>query len=376
MDSLLITGTLALTVGGMMWFPFLRKKRKPRSLYLSAVHLLLEGRKEEALEKLKKTVTSDTENIPAYIQLGAIYRETGYPVRAAKIHRQLLVRGDLEEDERISILRHLVLDYKTSNTLDLAIETAEQLTQRDKKDIENKKLLLSLYEQKKDWDKAFFYRQGINKWLKQRDQGILALYKVMSGIRQVEEGAEREGRIRFREAIKLDKGCVPAYLNWGDSYRREGRIEDALKTWKDLTNRNPDWAHLAFDRLKDALYELGRYGEMEEIYQQVIQKKPETADAAIQYIELLRKQGRLDQAMDFCEQMIEKYPDSTPLRITQFQLLRKKGDSKEALDLGEKLLSRISTPGNLYDCSHCGYETSDPLWHCPGCHQWDTFLKN
>ncbi len=375
MDNLLLMGTLALTVVGFTWFPFSRKKKR-HSLYQSAIHLLLEGRKEEALEKLKKTVTQDSDNIPAYIQLGAIYRDIGFPVRAAKIHRQLLVRSNLDEDERISILRHLVLDYKASNALDLAVETAERLTQRDKKDVENKKLLLSLYEQKGDWDKAFFYRQGINKWMKQGDQSILALYKVMSGIHQVEEGAEREGRIRFREAIKLDKACVPAYLNWGDSYRREGRTEDALKTWKDLTNRNPNWAHLAFDRLKDALYELGRYSEMEQIYQQVIQKKPKTADASIQFIEFLRKQGRLDQALDFCEQVIEQYPDSVACKIMLVQVLRKKGNVKEALDLAEKILSKEFKQSDLYNCSNCGYETSDPSWHCPNCHQWDTFLRN
>ena len=182
-----------------------RKQSKTKDTYVHALHMLLDGKYDEALEKLKKTVKIDTENIMAYITLGDIFRKKGFPIRAAKIHRNLLVRGDISNSEINTVLHHLVLDYSVSNMLDKAIEMAERLVQRNKKNVENQKLLLSLYEEKGDWDKAFFYRQSINKWLKKRDQNILALYKVQSGLQFIQNGAEREGRIRFREAIKFDK---------------------------------------------------------------------------------------------------------------------------------------------------------------------------
>lgn len=366
-------GFLSMATVGLAVFGASRKKERPETAYIEAIHLMLEGRKKEALDKLKKSVKHDTENIMAYIQLGVIYRETGFPVRAAKIHRDLLVRRNISEEDQTSILHHLVLDYQTSGALDLAIETAERLAQRDKKNIENKKLLLALYEKKGDWEKAFYYRQALNKWLKEKDQSILALYKVMSGLKQIEEGADRDGRIRLREATKLDKGCVPAYLYWGDSYRHEGRNEDALKIWTELTQKNPDCAHMAFDRLKDVLYELGRYGEIEQIFQNVIKKKPKRPEASVQFIELLQKQGRLDQAMDLAEQVLDQYPDSIECRTQQVLLLHRKGDYKKAIELAEDILTQSLNRSKMYTCSQCGHESSDPLWHCPSCHAWDSF---
>lgn len=365
--------TLSLALVGLAIFGNVRKGKRPQSAYIEAIHLLLEGKKTAALEKLKKSVKMDTDNIMAYIQLGAIYRETGFPVRAAKIHRDLLVRRNISEEEQTSILHHLVLDYQTSGALDLAIETAERLAQRDKKNVENKKLLLALYEQKGDWDKAFFYRQALNKWLKEKDQSILALYKIMSGLKHIEDGAEKDGRIRFREAAKLDKGCVPAYLYWGDSYRHEGRIEDALKIWIELTQKNPSCAHMVFDRLKDVLYELGRYGEIEQIFQNVIKKKPKRPEASIQLIQLLQKQGRLDQAMDLAEQVLDQYPDSVECRTQQVLLLHRQGDFKRAVELAVDVLTQSLNQSKMLVCSECGHESSDPLWHCPNCHAWNSF---
>jgi len=350
-----------------------RRKRETsgKTPYVDALHLLMDGKKDEALDRLKRIVRKDTENIMAYIKLGDIFREKGYPVRAAKIHRNLLVRGDLTDTEVNTTLHHLVLDYRAAGALDKAVEMAERLVQRTKKNVENQQLLLSLFEEKGDWDKAFFHRQSINKWLKKQDQNILALYKVQSGLSFTQQGAEREGRIRFREAIKLDKKCIPAYLYWGDSYRRIGRNEDALRIWREFTTKNPEWAHLVFNRLKETLFDLGRYGELEEIYQQVIRKKPKDVTVYINLAELYRKQDKLDQAIDLCREVVDTHPDSPRGRYLLIQLMKQKGDETAALDEALRSLGKETEKKAIYCCTHCGFESGDPLWNCPQCHQWN-----
>jgi len=351
-----------------------RKKQKTlgKTPYVDALNLLLEGKKDEALDRLKRTVKKDTENIMAYIKLGDIFREKGYPIRAAKIHRNLLVRGDLTDAEIETALYHLVLDYRATGVLDKAIEMAERLVQRTKKNIENQQLLLSLYEEKGDWDKAFFHRQNINKWVKKQDQNILALYKVQSGLSFTEQRAEREGRIRFREAIKLDKKCTPAYLYWGDSYRRVGRDEDAYRIWREFTTKNPEWAHLAFDRLREVLFDLGRYGEIEEIYEQVIRKKPKDPTVYLNLAELFKKQGRLDRAIEMCREVVSAHPDSPRGRYLLVQLVKQKGNGAAALEEALRILGKEMEKKTSFRCAHCGFESQDPLWRCPQCHRWNT----
>jgi lipopolysaccharide biosynthesis regulator YciM len=362
----------------MFIFTFLRrakKRTKRRDPYVLALHLLLDGKKEDAREQLKKSIKQDTENIDAYIKLGDIYRETHQPVKAAKIHQNLLIRGDISDSEKESVLQRLVLDYKTANMLDKAIEFSEQLVQRNKKNIDNQKLLLSFYEKKGDWDKAFFCRQSINKWLKSRDQRILALYKIESGLKFIQKGAEREGRIRFREAFKLDKTCIPAYLQLGESYRRVKRNEDALKVLRDFSLKNPEWAHLAFEPLREVFFDLGRYGEIEAIYQQVIQKKPKNPAVYIHLAQLYKKQGKLDQAEDLCHQVLEKHPESVPTRHLLVSIYKQLGKESRALEEAIKGLTFEMDKKAQFICSSCGTSSDKLLWRCPKCHEWDTYTS-
>jgi len=352
-----------------------RKKKTPgQNPYIEALHMLLEGRKAEAMEKLKRIVRADTENIMAYIVLGDLFRDRGYPMKAAKIHRSLLVRSGLNETETTTILTRLVMDYKVNRSLELAIDTAEKLAQRNKKGIKCQKLLLGLYEEKGDWDKAFFYRQSLGKWQKQQRQDILALYKVQAGLAMAAKGQEREGRIRYREAIRIDRGCLPAYLHWGDSYRRENRQEDALQVYRDYVHKNPEWAHLAFDRMKELLYELGRYGEIEEIYREIIHKQPARPQVYLYMAELLVSQGKTDEAVKMVRTVLEKNPDSVEARHLLVRLLHERGETDEALRAALSLLNTSLKHETAYRCSECGFESQDPLWHCPQCLSWNTFL--
>lgn len=349
-----------------------KKGRDHRSDFLNALYWLIEGKHEEALEALKKTVKKDTDNVMAYIQLGVLLRRMNQPAKAAKIHKNLLLRGDLTEQDTLSILHHLVLDYRESGAIDLAVETAARLAQRDKKNVEAKQFLLSLYEEREDWEKAFYYRQSINKWLKKKDQHILALYKVNSGLKLINKGEERSGRIRFREAVKLDKQCRPAYICWGDSYRREGRYEDAFKIWREFCQKDPDSAYLVFDRLKEVLYDLGRYGDFESLLQQNIKKKPAHPSPYLNLIEMCQKQGRISEALDLCEQVIENHPDLTSCRLLQVQLLQQRNDTERAMQIAEETLQLELKKDAVYECAVCGYQTPEFIWHCPECKSWNS----
>jgi lipopolysaccharide biosynthesis regulator YciM len=375
MSTLLLLGAGLLLAIAILSVRELRKRKKGQSRhsdFLNALYWLIENKHEEALDALKKTVQKDTDNIMAYIQLGMLLRRMNQPAKAVKIHKNLLIRGELTEQETLIILHHLMLDYRDAGFIDLAIETAERLAQRNKKDVDAKQFLLGLYEERGDWEKAFYFRQSINKWLKKKDQDILALYKVNSGLQQIAKGEEREGRIRFREAIKLNKLCEPAYLYWGDSYRREGRNTDAFKIWEDFCQKNPEKSYLAFDRLKEVLYDLGRYGDFETLLEN-IRKKTKHPAPYLNLIEMKQKQGHIGEAFDLCEQLIEHHPDLTAARLLQVQLLQQRNDIEGAMEIAEETLQREMAKETLYHCTVCSHKSSEMIWYCPQCKSWNSF---
>jgi lipopolysaccharide biosynthesis regulator YciM len=371
MNSFLLTLLVVITLAVFVaWIT--RKRRKPASKtpYVDALHLLLDGRRDDALEQLKKTVRADTENIMAYIKLGDIFRDKGYPIRASKIHRNLLLRTTLTGEQTEETLFHLILDYRAADMIDKAVEMAERLMQKNKKNIEIRKLLLDLYEEKKDWDKAFFMRQGINKWIKGSDQAILALYKVNAGRDLTGRGSEHQGRIRFREAIKLDRACAPAVMELGDSYVREKRLDDALKVWKDYTGRMPHQAHFLLDRLNDVLYSLGRYSELEPICEQIIRSKPALLLRDVNEFKVGAGMGRLSEALDLARHVVEAFSDSARGRWTLVRLLGRAEKSGEALDTALSLLSQETERTMEYRCVQCGRGSKSPFWRCPDCRRW------
>jgi len=376
MNTLLVLGAgIAAPILFVSVLQFRRRKKSKlhKSDFMSALFWLIEGKNEEALEALKRTVKKDTDNVMAYIQLGMLMRRMNQPAKAAKIHKNLLVRSDLKEQDTSIILRHLMLDYQESGAIDQAIETAERLVQRDKKDIEARQFLLELYEQQEDWEKTFTFRQSINKRLKKKDQDILALYKVNAGLKKIANGNERDGRIRFREAIKLDKHCVPAYLNWGDSYYRENRREDAFKIWREFCQKNPETAYLVFDRIKNVMYDLGKYGEFELLLQNIIRKKPKHPASYLNLIEMYKKQGRLNEAFELCEQVLENHPDLMSAHLLQVQLLQQRNEIDRAFQIAEQAIQIEMTRESEYDCSMCGFHSRELIWRCPKCHSWNTF---
>lgn len=352
-----------------------KTKRKEDSIpfYISALNRLIEGNIPEALKDLRETVKRDTENIDAYIKLGDIFREKGWIEKAIKVHRDLTVRTNLKPDQRLGIMKSLALDYEAAKDYDKSLAMVDEILKLDKNNPWAKQMQLKLYEVKGEWTKAFELLQKISK---KRDKKRLALYKVEEGLKLIKEGKEKEGRIRFRQALKWDSSCPPAYLYLGDSYMREGREERALKVWRGFIERVPYLSYLAFERLREVLFDIGSFNEMEDIYQSILQRDPGNTDAMFALVNIYDSKGEMEKAIDYCHQILEKDPNSIKAKQYLIKLHYKKGAKEEALREAMKLIDEVWTEKKDFVCKKCGFSSKDPLWHCPQCGEWNSFLND
>ena len=107
----------------------LRPKKRPKPAetqdYTDALLRIIDGDLDGAVAGLKQVVKHDSDNVMAYIKLGSIFRAQGHAQRAAKIHRHLLVRGDLSDAMVQRVLHQLVLDYRAMGALERAVEMAK-----------------------------------------------------------------------------------------------------------------------------------------------------------------------------------------------------------------------------------------------------------
>ncbi len=351
------------------------KKHPVVEPYVQGLNALIEGDLELAASAFRKSAQQDTENVDAYLKLGDIFREKKDWERAIKIHRELLVRRNLAPSTRLQILRSLAKDYRAAGRLEKALAAVDDILKLAPKDSWAIRFKLKLFEEKGDWEQAFRTLRQLGKIDPAYSQPapLLALYRVEEAKQLFNQGKEKPGRIKLREALKIDPKCVSAYLYLGDSYVREERADDALKAWKTLIEVVPEYSHLVLPRLRELLFNLGKFSEIESILTDLLSKNPENLNVYFALSHIYERKGQFDQAIDLCEQILERKPNDSNARLLMIRLLAQKKDysqlSREVLAFTENVIH----PKEEFTCSVCGYRAQEPLWHCPQCGNWNTF---
>ena len=109
-----------------------------------------------------------------------------------------------------------------------------------------------------------------------------------------DKGEHHRARLKYKEAVRIDERCTPAYLFIGDSYVLENRLEEAVTFWKKLIEIVPEYAYLTFERLEKAHFELGDFSAVVRVYQDLISRRPNDLRALFALVPLPRK--ALDRA--------------------------------------------------------------------------------
>ena len=96
-----------------------------------------------------------------------------------------------------------------------------------------------------------------------RSQAILAFLENERGHERAQgRRLRRPPRRRFRAALDLDGFVTPASVNLGDTLEREGRLDEAVRTWEGLVETTPERAHLVLERLRRVYQARGDAGPL------------------------------------------------------------------------------------------------------------------
>jgi lipopolysaccharide biosynthesis regulator YciM len=335
--------TVALVGGLMLYLQHLRSVKKPleeaANDFAAGLNYLVGGERALALQKFREVVRRDTNNIDAYVKIGDILRDAGNVERAAKVHRDLLVRTNLTKQQHVQILRSLAKDYDAAGKHELALNSIQKILEINRGDLWALDLEMLLYERLKQWSKAFEACEKLSKARGENQNSKLGYYLVQEGLQLAGENSHKASRVKFREALKLDPLSPEAYINIADSYVREERAEDALETLKQFIEKNPAKASLVFSRVKDVLYTIGEFGEIENIYNSIIEEYPDNKDAQLALADILEKKGELNRAIQLCHDVLEKDGKNKPARRMLVAYYHKKGDDRRAVDHALKYMA-------------------------------------
>jgi tetratricopeptide (TPR) repeat protein len=280
-----------------------------RPLFLQLAELHLKNNKQlEAVALLKKLLLAEPDNLRIQIRLADLYQAMGQSGEALETYisasQRALARGEQQESEKLADkalhinpnnLDALIIRARAFTTAGKTAQAADILERVPdlEKGGEPAELLLDLYLKSAKWDQAtalalnifssdeknFTATQKVTEALLQSGQGERAM-SVLSRIRiPMIDAGEHEGVVHLLNELaeRLPGRLEP--LEWlVDTY---GRTSDSF--------RLPD----ALAHLGDALVAAGKLQRAKDVFQQLVDREPESDSPKRKLNDVLRKMGLL-----------------------------------------------------------------------------------
>ena len=359
------------------WIDRRRARESPH--YIFGLNFLVSNQLDLAIAELTKAAGLDADALETHLILGNLYREKGQVSKAIQIHQNLLQRSRLTTLEHAYVLLCLGLDFKRGGFVDRAFEAFSEVV---KLDPNNKYALLNLeklHEEQHQWREAQVLRQRMAEATSepegQRDQAILAFLENELGLQAMRGGDTGQAVKHFETAIDLDRRTVPAYLNLGDVQRRMGRTTDAVETWQEMLRVAPDRSYLAFGRLEAAFTEAGAGSRFVDLCRRIIEANPQDWRARLALGQFQSANAEPARALDLLFESLVHNPHALAIHQAIWRTLI-------ALDFNPTLVRRYVNLTNdavfyldPHVCMRCRYRSTELLWQCPQCHEWNTFVE-
>ena len=359
------------------WIDLRRARESPR--YLLGLNMLVSNQLDPAIEELNTAVDLDADALELHLILGNLYREKGQVTRAIQLHQQALQRPKLTRGEQAYLLLCLGLDFKRGGFVDRALEAFTEVLRIDGDNRQALSNLEKLHEEQQQWHEARAIRRRLAALAepgeRPRHQAILAFLEARLGVQALEQADPAEAVARFEAAIALDESAVPAYLHLGDLQRREGRLAEAVATWDRVPGVAPDRAYLILDRVEGASRERGDDERFPALCRRLIEANPQDWRARLALGRHLAERGDPAAALDLLFESLVHNPHALGVHQVVWQALA-------ALRFDESRVRRYMalTSGAVFYrdphvCMRCRYRSTELLWQCPQCHEWNTFVE-
>ncbi len=359
------------------WIDRRRARESPH--YMLGLNFLVADQIDPAIEELSKAAEAAGDALEIHLILGNLYREKGQVGRAIQEHQALLQRPNLRKLEHANVLLCLGLDYKQGGFVDRAMEAFTEVLRLDPGNAYALANLEKLYEEQHQWSDAYATRQKLvaaaPETEKPRHQRILAFLEDALGEEARKRGDHAAAAVRFDAAIELDPANTPAYLNLGDTRYERGDAAGAIAAWEALVSAAPDRAYLAFSRLETAYATGGDSGRFPAMCRRLIHENPQDWRARLALARHLSTRQAPEEALELLFEALVINPHALALHQAIWETLSIR-DFAQPLVVRYIDLTRASVFYlDPHVCVRCRYRSTELLWHCPHCHEWDSFVE-
>tara|TARA_Y100001935_G_scaffold160547_1_gene132066 strand:- start:267 stop:1472 length:1206 start_codon:yes stop_codon:yes gene_type:complete len=354
--SYLIVILCFCAIGFLFFYIFrLKPNRKTGSkeLYSEGLDMMINGLQRSAYNNFKKIVDMDTNNIKAYLRLGQVLRESGNATNALKIHKGLTIRQNLSSYDKLELYKNISLDYFDLGNTEKAIEQASKILKLDSKNSWAISKLITYHIKLNNWEKATEYLETFQRINKSPNPHKLGLFTIQQGRILLNENSFNSARRMFEKALAIDSTLNAAYYFIAESHSRESdkyfnraeKIDDknneeykklfdqalislsnAIPMWIKYSKSKPKQSWMVIHLLKDALFALDRYDELEYILKEIMDQDENNSEVIATLADMYAHKGDLDNALDIVNSSFQKNSNSLIIKLIKLKLLSLNGE--------------------------------------------------
>jgi len=369
---LTLAGTLAAGWGVTVWRSAVRRRRRVRrrERYLEGVRFLLDDQPDRALAVFLGLAELDDATVDIHFALGSLYRRRGEVDRAIRVHQHLMERAGIDPKYREAARMELARDYFRAGLYDRAERLFLELSEAGPDPAGALGHLVRIYEMQHDWKQAAATHERLRAVGVPAQPGAIAHYYCELAEAAMAERNYTAAREHLRSARREQRDFGRAAILRGDLARLQGQPQLAVQLYRRVVQRDFHLLAQVLPRLAGAARETGDPGAFDVAIAELIGRGAGN-HAEIAYAAVVS--GYYDDPL-ILECVHEMLTIDSDLRDLAAAFL-----PEGTAELGQERVRAIG--GALrnvvlrharYRCSECGLDSSSFLWHCPGCHSWDT----
>ena len=350
-----------------------RKINLPRD-YLLGLNFLLNEETDKAVDIFIKMLEVDSDTVETHLAVGKLFRRRGEVDRAIRIHQNLIARPQLEKIHREQSLFELGQDYLSAGMLDRAERVFIELVQAKTHAAQALRILIDIYQQEKDWQRAIETAIQYEAVTKQNMQSVVAHYYCELGEGAYIKGEVDQALIYLDQAFSRDQACVRASLLRAKVYMEKQDYKTALSNLKKIRDQNSNYLSEAIDLLASCYEKMNQEDELIIYLKNLVEEYPRVPVVLI-LADRIRKWKGDKIAANFVADYVRRYPSLRGLSLfVNLYISNAEGRAKEDLHILQNLMKKILTNKPDYQCTSCGFAGKSLHWQCPGCKQWSTII--
>ena len=350
----------------------LTESRRLPSSYFKGLNFLLNEQPDKAIEAFVEVVKVDRETVELHFALGSLFRRRGETERAIRMHRNLLDRGDLGEEQRLQAMFELGQDYLKAGLLDRAEEAFTRLRSGSHRG-EALRFLIDIFQQEKDWEKAIAIARELEKDSGESRQKEIANYFCELATHQATHSRPEEAQRSLAEALAASRKCVRANLILGDILAAAGDHAGAIEVWKHIEQQQPAYLALCAGKMLESFRALDNSEEGLTLLRGYLASYSSLDLLDVAFQATLESNGA-EAAYLLVKEELRRNPTLLGLdKLLEAQIQVAPAERRADLELVKNLVHSHTRRLARYRCENCGFKARQFFWHCPGCGGWETY---